>query len=404
MNNTDTYFKKEILFDYRGTKLKFIVSQALFSSFDIDNGTRHLLQTLISEKVDKYNKVLDLGCGYGPIGISLKSFYPSSVVHMVDRDALALEFSRRNVELNNMDGFKIYGSLGYDDVTDSDFDLIVSNIPAKVGERVLSHILEDARYYLRPDGKAIVVVIDAIGDYVTHVLKSNKDINILFYKRWPGHLVFHYEFVGKDILKPKLNAFEKGIYNRGKQDILIDNSEISIETYFGLAEFDILSYETEMILDKLNDFKGKEIKKATIFNPEQGIIAAVLQKISNVTEINLIDRDLEALKASRNNLIANKFNPEKIFLFHQVGLSLNTGEKSDIIVGILDEKEDTKVHIKLLKEAAELLSKDGVLILASGSTPVTKLESLIKREKELSVIQRQKSKGKSLIVLKKRDQ
>src|SRR5260221_2878662 len=110
MKNSDVYFKKEIPYDYRGKKLKFNVSQALFSSFDVDNGTRHLLQTLMSEKIDKYDKVLDLGCGYGPIGISLKSFYPSSDVHMVDRDALALEFSRQNVELNNMDGFHIYGS------------------------------------------------------------------------------------------------------------------------------------------------------------------------------------------------------------------------------------------------------------------------------------------------------
>lgn len=403
MNNSDVYFKKEIPYDYRGRKLKFQVSQALFSSFDVDIGTRHLLQTLISEKIDKYDKVLDLGCGYGPIGISLKSFFQQSIVHMVDRDALALKYSKENVELNCLNGVKIYASLGYDDISETDFDLIVSNIPAKVGEPVLSHILEDARFYLCPGGRVVVVVMDAIGDYVTKVLKSNKDINILFYKRWPGHLVFHYEFIKNNYVKPELNAFDRGIYNRSEQDIALSNSTISIKTAYGLPEFDVLSYETEMILDKLNDFRDKKINKTTVFNPEQGIIPIVIEKFIKVTEVDLIDRDLEALRVSRRNLIANGFNSEKISLFHQVGLSQSRNSTSDFIVGILDEKDDPKVHIMFLKEAIELLSKDGVLILASGSTPITRLESLIKREKTLRVVERQKSKKKSLIVLRKRD-
>jgi len=164
MDIFDAYFKKDVTYNYRGENLKFHVSQSLFSSHDIDLGTKRLLRTIETEGLNKYDKVLDLGCGYGPIGISLKSFYEPSIVHMVDRDALALEFSKQNVELNNLSDIKIYGSLGYDDVTEKDFDFIVSNIPAKVGEPVLSHILEDARFYLRPRGKVAVVVIDAIGD------------------------------------------------------------------------------------------------------------------------------------------------------------------------------------------------------------------------------------------------
>lgn len=402
MNSFDAYFKKDITHNYRGKNLTFCVSQALFSSHDIDLGTSHLLQTLETEGFNKYDKVLDLGCGYGPIGISLKSFYEPSVVHMVDRDALALEFSKQNVELNNLGGIKIYGSLGYDDISNTDFDLIISNIPAKVGEPVLSHILEDARFYLRPGGKVMVIVIDAIGDYVTKVLKSNKDINILFYKRWPGHLVFHYEFIRSDFVKPKLNAFDRGIYNRGKQNISIGNSEISIETFYGLAEFDVLSYETEMILDKLNDFKDREINKTIVFNPEQGIIPTALTKILKAKETNLVDRDLEALRVSRKNLIANGFNSEKIFLFHQVGLSQTKNGKSDFIIGILDEKDDPKVHIMFLHEAVEQLSNNGSLILASGSTPITRIKSFVKREKLFEVVKRQKSKRKSLIVLKRK--
>lgn len=403
MNNFDAYLKKNISYNYRGKELKFYVSQALFSSHSIDLGTNHLLKTLISEGFNKYNKVLDLGCGYGPIGNSLKSFYEPSVVHMVDRDALALEFSKQNVNFNNLSGVKIYGSLGYDDISDTDFDLIVSNIPAKVGEPVLSHFLEDARFYLCQGGKVAIVVIDAIGDYVTKVLKSNKNINILFYKRWSGYLVFHYEFLGDSPIRPKLNAFDRGLYNRGKQNIFFDNSEVSIETAYGLSEFDTLSYETEMILNKLKDFKDREINRAIIFNPEQGIIPIVLAKTTKIKEINLIDRDLEALRMSKKNFISSGFNPEKILLFHEVGIPKTNKGLADLVIGILDEKDDPKVHLILVKEAHEQLLTGGLLILASGSTPITRIELFIKRGKLFEVIARQKSKRKSLIVLKRRN-
>src|SRR5216684_2970136 len=99
MNKLDPYFKKIVQYKYRDNNLEFRVSQSLFSSYAIDTGTQRLLRTLASEKFDAYSKVLDLGCGYGPIGIALKSAYKPSIVHMVDRDALAIEYSRQNAEL-----------------------------------------------------------------------------------------------------------------------------------------------------------------------------------------------------------------------------------------------------------------------------------------------------------------
>lgn len=400
----DFYYNKTIDYNYHGRNLSFRVSQSLFSSHDIDLGTKHLLQTLSSEGFNTYNKVLDLGCGYGPIGISLKSFYEPSVVHMVDRDALALDFSRQNVELNNLKGIKVYGSLGYDDVSETDFDLIVSNIPAKVGEAVISHILEDAKFYIKPKGRVAVVVIDAIGDYVTKVLESNKNININFRKRWPGYLVFHYGF-SPDAFeepKPELSAFERGIYRRGRRDIFAKDSKVSIETAYGLPEFNVLSYETEMLLDKMSFFRNRQINRALIFNPGQGFIPSVLSVISKVEEIDLVDRDLEALRMSRRNLMSNGYNTSKIFLFHDAGFSKIDVESVDLVLGILDDKEDSKVYTMFIRELAEKLSNNGLIILASGSTPITRIESFIRKEKLLEIVERQKSRRKSIIVLKHR--
>lgn len=405
MDILDVYFKKEITYHYRGKKLKFCAAQSLFSSSDIDIGTKHLLQTLIDEKVDNYNKVLDLGCGYGPIGISLKSVNDSSIIHMVDRDALALEFSRQNAELNNLNGAKIYGSLGYDDVTDTDFDLIISNLPAKVGEPILAHILEDARFYLRPGGKVAVVVIDAIGDYVSKVLKSNKDINILFYKRWPGHLVFHYEFSKDSLtkLKPESNGFDRGIYDRKEIDIYVGDSKATIKTANGLPEFDILSYETEMLLKRINIFRNQQISQALVFNSKQGFIPTALSITAKVEKIDLFDRDLLALRMSQKNMTVNGYDLKDVSLFHQVGIRKNNSMMTDCITGILEEKDDSKVNSMILHEATDQISLKGTLMFASGSTTITRLESLIKKEKLLEIIERQKARRKSLIILRTRN-
>lgn len=404
MNILDFYYKKTVVYNYRGKNLSFMVSQSLFSSHDIDLGTRHLLQSLNSENLGICNKVLDLGCGYGPIGISLKSFHEQSIIHMVDRDALALNFSKQNVDLNGLKGIEVYGSLGYDDVFETDFDLIVSNIPAKVGEPVLSHLLEDAKFYIKPNGRVAVVVINAIGDYVTKVLKSNKNINITFYKRWPGYLVFHYEFCSRafEESKPRLGAFERKIYKRGQKDIYIKDSKVSIETAYGLPEFDILSYETEMLFAKIVTLKSKQVRKALVFNSEQGYIPLALSKLCKVDEIDLVDRDLEALKMSRKNLISNGYESKKIFLFHDVGFSKVNTKSIDLVLGILDNKEDSKVHKMFIRKLSEKISNDGLIVLTSGSTTITRIKSYLQKEKLLELVERKKSRGKSLIVLKHR--
>src|SRR5215208_4474910 len=102
---TDVYYKKTIPFNFSKQRLQFRVSQDLFSSHDIDVGTRFLLRTLVTSKeLGRPSAILDLGCGYGPIGLTLKSLYPDAVVHLTDRDALAVEYTGQNAVLNGFQG------------------------------------------------------------------------------------------------------------------------------------------------------------------------------------------------------------------------------------------------------------------------------------------------------------
>ncbi len=126
----DIYFHKTVDFHAGKINLRFRTSQALFSSHNVDIGTRFLLRSII-ESDYKPGRILDMGCGYGPLGLTLKKLYPDSHVEMVDRDALAIAYSRQNAELNGLAGVEICGSLGYDDVQRTDFDLITCKYTGK---------------------------------------------------------------------------------------------------------------------------------------------------------------------------------------------------------------------------------------------------------------------------------
>src|SRR4030042_5405033 len=98
----DIYFHKTVTFRARKQSLQSRTSEELFSSHDIDTGTRFLLRSIIEAKYDKPQRILNLGCGYGPLGLTLKKIHQDSIVHMVDRDALAIEYSRQNAKLNGL--------------------------------------------------------------------------------------------------------------------------------------------------------------------------------------------------------------------------------------------------------------------------------------------------------------
>ncbi|MCD8485135.1 class I SAM-dependent methyltransferase [Candidatus Woesebacteria bacterium] len=224
MTFRDVFVKKQIPFHFRNTDFSFHVSQELFSSQQVDHGTQRLLRSLLFAKVDNYTKVLDLGCGYGPLGIVLQKLRPESRVTCADRDALALEFTQWNAAENAVQ-IQTTASLGYDSVPDTDFDLIVSNIPAKVGESVLKHMLLDARAHLAPDGLVAIVVVDPIAEFVEQVLITNETVEITYHRHWPGHHVYHYRFVGA-VGQPQESAFVRGVFYRDRSFLCFPRKEV----------------------------------------------------------------------------------------------------------------------------------------------------------------------------------
>lgn len=153
-----------------GHLLCFESTWGLFSPREIDAGTRLLLERIdLTPQAD----CLDLGCGYGPIGVTLARRAPQGRVLLVDKDFVAVDFARRNIALNGLSNAEALLSNGFDHIDPARrFDLIVSNLPAKVGKELLSLWLHDARARLNPGGALYLVTINGLRQFIKRYLED----------------------------------------------------------------------------------------------------------------------------------------------------------------------------------------------------------------------------------------
>ena len=158
--------KQDIVFeaDLAGRPFTFHSTWGLFSPRQIDSGTALLLRHL---QVREDEVALDIGCGYGPLGLAIAAQAPRGQVHMVDKDFVAVEYANRNAQLNGLDNARAYLSNGLSHVPEEQrFTTVVSNIPAKVGKELLTILLWDSWQQLEPGGQMVVVTINGLRQFM----------------------------------------------------------------------------------------------------------------------------------------------------------------------------------------------------------------------------------------------
>ena len=149
--------------ELRGMPLTFSATWGLFSPKAIDAGTQLLIEHLDIQESDT---CLDLGCGYGAIGITLAKCVQTATVYLVDKDFVAVDYARKNVQQNRLQNCHVLLSNGFSHLPDIQFDLIASNLPANVGKELLQIFLTDAKQYLKPDGRLYVVTISGLRAFI----------------------------------------------------------------------------------------------------------------------------------------------------------------------------------------------------------------------------------------------
>lgn len=174
MQNQETLDKlrRDIVIDadLAGERLTLHSTWGIFSPREIDEGTRLLLERL---DINPADDCLDLGCGYGPIGLFMARRAPQGETLMVDKDFMAVEYANANAQRNHLANARAILSNAFDHIDPAlRFDLIASNIPAKVGKEMLSLILHDARQRLKPGGRLYVVTINGLRQYMKRNLNE----------------------------------------------------------------------------------------------------------------------------------------------------------------------------------------------------------------------------------------
>lgn len=170
--------RKEIVSDViRGIPVEFIVEPGVFSHKRVDIGTKLLLE---KAEIPRKGTILDLGCGYGVIGIVIAKLNPQLKIYMVDINRRAVELAKLNAKLNNVEKQVIIlqGDL-YEPVKNMKFNLIITNPPFTAGFRIVEKIIVEAKQHLETYGTIQLVAKRAHKKIIELLEKTYGNVKVL---------------------------------------------------------------------------------------------------------------------------------------------------------------------------------------------------------------------------------
>lgn len=145
--------ERDVIFEVLNRRLRCTTDAGVFSRDGLDMGTRILLEALPELR----GRVLDLGCGWGPVGTALGCAYPELELVLSDVNERAAELARRNLAANGVQNARVVVGDGYAAI-DGAFDAIVLNPPIRAGKSVIYGLFEGARAHLAEGGALYIVI------------------------------------------------------------------------------------------------------------------------------------------------------------------------------------------------------------------------------------------------------
>lgn len=193
-NNEDLKSELRVIdYSYEEYNFSFSSDLGVFSKNHIDYGSKFLVETLLSYKKE-YNNILDVGCGYGFIGIVLAKIN-NCKVDLIDINNRAVHLCKKNIKANRIDG-SVFISNAYERVGDK-YDLIITNPPIRAGKEVVLNILKGAKQHLTETGELWYVIRKDQGAKSIEKIIS-KSYNVDLIKKSKGFYVFCAKIIDKD--------------------------------------------------------------------------------------------------------------------------------------------------------------------------------------------------------------
>ena len=144
-------------FPLNGKTFRFKTDNGVFSKKEVDFGSRLLIESFVHPE-GVAGDILDVGCGYGPIGLSVAYAHPNEKVEMVDVNSRAVGLAKENAVLNNISNTYIYESNVFSEVKNKSFSAILTNPPIRAGKKIVHEIFEKSFEHLSDNGELWVVI------------------------------------------------------------------------------------------------------------------------------------------------------------------------------------------------------------------------------------------------------
>ena len=191
---------RELSYKYDSSFFTFYSDNGVFSKKSLDYGSKLLLETYLSADKES-KKVLDVGCGYGFIGIVIAAVNNSDV-DMIDINKRAVHLANRNIKKYKNISAKAFLSDAYENI-DTKYDVIITNPPIRVGKDKVLEILECAFDHMNEDGSLYFVIRKNQGALsIKKILENNRIVEIL--NKDKGYFIFRAK--NKQILKNTLTS------------------------------------------------------------------------------------------------------------------------------------------------------------------------------------------------------
>lgn len=402
----DDWYKKDVLLQWERTSLTFAVAQDLFSSHAVDTGSKLLLRSIDPKTFPARGAALDFGCGYGVLGLAWKARKPDWNVRLIDRDALAVEFSAWNAErlgLDSGDGTSWSVGLGPGEPPPAGFDLVLWNVPGKAGEAVLKRLAENVVDTLGRHGVVALVVVNPLAAALHAVYEARQDLDIVHEQRFADHTILHVKRHSSNSQTGNwLEPFERGVFDRDLRGFDTPAGSYTIRPVVGLPEYESLAFDTMMIVSAIEGLPDRP-KAVVIAGCGQGHVPVAMHLVHGVVNFTLIDRDLLSLKASARALAA--VGPGEGQVRTRAAPDIGVSEPDDAMrvdtaIIRLDDQIPPAVTSTMIQDLERRAWDTGLtIVIGGGSTSVSRWLAAVAKRPRWNARSRLKRHGASAAVL-----